>query len=249
MSQDPSLSEIQIGHITSQWAQSSKLPHQYLKSTESTNDLAKAEAFGKDGEESLKVYLTDEQTAGRGRGKNSWLNAEPGSALLSSWSFMLQDPPHPTLTAKLGLGLIRALSSTWPYLTWNLKAPNDIYLNDRKVAGLLTETISQGDDHRLIIGLGLNVWSHPEKVELATHLSMELPEDAPLIGEDWIGFLDRWIFEMSDAVGRGFDELNTSDCEALTFYMNQYSSRERVERVKSDGSIVTSTKTTNWMEL
>lgn len=241
--------EIRIGLITSHWAQRSHLPQRYERSTESTNDLAKTEAFEAAGDESLKVYLTDHQTKGRGRGGNRWIDAQEGSALLSSWSFMLQDPPQPTLTAKLGLALVRALSSTWSFLPWSLKSPNDIFLNDRKVAGLLVETLTQGPDVRLIVGLGLNVWDAPENVD-ATHIARELPQEAPLLGEDWIAFLDRWVFELSDAVGRAEEPLNGTERLAIREFLNRRPSLPApIDEVQADGSLIIAGKKKPWMEL
>jgi biotin-(acetyl-CoA carboxylase) ligase len=55
----------------------------------------------------LSLYLTDEQTKGRGRFDRTWSMPKPGSALISSWSFQIMQPPKPTLTALAGLALIQ----------------------------------------------------------------------------------------------------------------------------------------------
>ena len=77
---------------------------------------------------------------------------------------MLQDYVQPTLSPLVGLALYKACSGTWPFLNWNLKAPNDLYISNKKVAGLLIETVTQGDDIRLLVGLGLNVLATPDQV-------------------------------------------------------------------------------------
>lgn len=240
--------DIRIGHISSQWAKGSNVPCRYERTTGSTNDLAKDEAFDAAAEDAIKAYFTDHQTKGRGRGNNVWTDTVEGSGLLSSWSFALQDPPQPTLTPRLGLALARALSATWNFLPWSIKAPNDIYLFDKKVAGLLVETVTQGLDVRLIVGLGLNVWSSPD-LPHATEITAELPENTPLLGEDWIGFLDRWLFELSDAVGRADQPLNSTECFALQDFMNRRPNVPRVDQVLPDGSLVSEGKTTPWMEI
>lgn len=247
---DSPLNDIRIGEISSQWAKGCRLPSRYEKSTTSTNDLAKEEAFAQAAEETVKVYFTEEQSNGRGRGANSWTNPPAGSALLSSWSFALQDPPHPTLTPRLGLALVRALSGTWSFLPWSLKAPNDIYLGSKKVAGLLTETVSQGPDVRLILGLGINVLASPDSVETATHLTDSLPDGAPLLGEDWIGFLERWMFELSGVVAMADDqELTSTERRALVDFMNRRPKAAKVEDVLADGGLVIGGITKPWMEI
>lgn len=246
---DNAAPDIRIGLISSRWAERSHLPHLYERSTASTNDLAKGEAFEAAADESLKVYFADHQTQGRGRGANRWLDSQEGSALLSTWSFALQDPPQPTVTPKLGLALVRALSSTWNFLPWSLKAPNDVFLNDRKVAGILVETLTQGPDVRLIVGLGLNVWDAPESVD-ATFIAQELPREAPLLGEDWIAFLDRWVFELSDAVGRADEPLNSTETLALRDFLNRRPSLPApIDEVLPDGSLVIAGQKKPWMVL
>ncbi len=248
---DSPFADIKIGQITSRWAQGTKLPCHYAPSMESTNDLAKAEAFDEAAEEALKVYLADHQTKGRGRGQNSWIDLEPGSSLLSSWSFALQDPPQPTLTPRLGLALVRALSSTWPFVNFVLKAPNDILVDGKKIAGLLAEVVSQGLDVRLVVGLGLNVWSSPQQsVSTSTHLTAELPENIPLLGEDWIGFLERWTFELSDGAARATEELSTTERRALQDFMNRHKALKiPVDEVLADGGLIIAGKRKPWMEL
>jgi BirA family biotin operon repressor/biotin-[acetyl-CoA-carboxylase] ligase len=65
----------------------------------------------------------------------------------------------------VGLSLYRAFGHH-PELKFSdqfyIKPPNDLYLGKKKVAGLLIEVVSQGPDHhQVIIGLGLNLFSHP----------------------------------------------------------------------------------------
>lgn len=249
MSKDSALSDIRIGEISSRWAKGSNVPVRYERSTGSTNDLAKEEAFDAAGDDAIKIYFADHQTKGRGRGANTWTDAAEGSSLLSSWSFMMQDPPQPTLTPRLGLALARSLSATWNFLPWSIKSPNDIYLFDKKVAGLLVETVTQGLDVRLIVGLGLNVWASPDALPNATEITAELPENTPLLGEDWIGFLDRWLFELSDAVGRATEPLNSTECFAIMDFMNRRPNVPKIDQVLPDGSFVSEGKKKVWMEI
>jgi BirA family transcriptional regulator, biotin operon repressor / biotin---[acetyl-CoA-carboxylase] ligase len=248
---DSPLKDIKLGKITAEWAKARQMKAFYKESLPSTNDRAKEEAFKPEvQEENIILYLSEHQSKGRGRNQNSWIDASPGSCLLSSWSFYLQDVPVPVTSPRAGLALFKAAVGTWSFLNWSLKAPNDLYLNDKKVAGLLLETLTQGDESRLIVGLGLNVTEHPGSVETATSLVENLPAGVPLLGEDWIGFLDRLFFELTVVIERNQDELSPSECGALVHALNLRPGKtEKYISITSDGNIETSERIIPWSSL
>lgn len=251
MAKDNPVSDIRIGQVTSQWAEGNHLYVAYQKEMTSTNAIAKEEAFAENlMEESLCLYVTDHQTAGRGRGKNTWIDARPGSSLLSSWSYLLGVKPQPTTSCLVGLAVYRACSTTWPFLAWNLKAPNDIYIGDKKVAGILLENVAQGDEVRLIVGLGLNVTGSPEDVDTATSLIESLPAGAPLLGQDYMAFLDRLMFELTDAVSHAEESLSPTDQLSLLTALNQHPLlKEKYTGMEADGSLLIGDKKINWSTL
>lgn len=248
---DSPLKDIRIGLITSQWAENNNLPVFYSPEVRSTNDLAKAEAFNeKLLSESLCLYLTDHQTAGRGRGDHTWSDENPGGSLLSSWSYLLPQNPRPTTSCLVGLALFRACSATWPFLPWNLKAPNDIFIHDKKIGGILLETVIQGGDIRLIMGIGMNLFTSPQKMESATSLVKSLPQGAPLLGEDYMSFLDRLLFELTDAVSRSSRELSPTDRLSLLVALNKHPLlKEKYTGMSPDGSLQINEQKINWMTL
>ncbi|MEN0057515.1 MAG: biotin synthetase [Bdellovibrio sp.] len=248
---DSPVSDIRIGHVTSQWAEDNHLFVCYEKQMASTNARAKEEAFAENLlEESLCLYLSDDQSAGRGRGQNTWMNAAPGSSLLSSWSFLLATKPQPTTSCLMGLAVYRACTGTWPFLPWSLKAPNDIYIGSKKAAGLLLENILQGDEVRLIVGLGLNVMAAPESVSTATSLLQSLPMGAPLLGQDYITFLDRLFYELTDAASRCGEPLTPTDQLSLLTALNCHPLlKEKYTGMSADGSLHIGEKKINWMSL
>lgn len=220
---DTPLSDIRIGEVTTHWGENNHLHVSYQKEVTSTNLLAKDEAFQQGiAEEALCLYVTDSQTAGKGRGKHSWSTPGFGHALLSSWSFLLKTPPQPTTSCLVGLALYRACSTTWPFLNWNLKAPNDIYIGEKKIAGILLETLAQGKQFRLVAGIGFNILASPADLTTATCLIDNLPAGAPLLGQDYIAFLDRFLFELTDAVSRADEPLTTTDQLALLGALNKH---------------------------
>ncbi len=217
--QDSPLIDINIAKVTHAWAESQNISCDFHHTLESTNTLAKNDAFN--GLDAIQVYITEEQTAGRGRADRKWVSPKSGSSLLSSWSFRSTQAPTPYLTAQIGKSLLFAARSTWPYLDFQLKAPNDLLIDTKKIAGLLVETISQGDQFRIIIGLGLNVIAPPVGLTEATHLVSALGEQKlPLLGEDWIQFLDRWLFEICLVIPEAHQELSPTQKSILVSAFN-----------------------------
>jgi len=112
------------------------------------------------------VLVADHQTAGRGRLGRTW-SAEPGTALLVS---VLLRPPLPideipVVLMAAGLAAcdgVEAAAGFRPRLKW----PNDLVVEDRKLAGLLTEAIG-GADPGVVLGLGINVSASAYPAELA----------------------------------------------------------------------------------
>jgi len=104
------------------------------------------------------VLSTGYQTAGRGQRGSLW-QSEPEKNLL--FSLLLRpDFLEPRfafrLTATVATGVANALAEICPDL--KLKWPNDVYVNDRKLGGMLIETVISGNSiDRAICGIGLNV--------------------------------------------------------------------------------------------
>jgi BirA family transcriptional regulator, biotin operon repressor / biotin---[acetyl-CoA-carboxylase] ligase len=107
------------------------------------------------------LILAEQQTAGRGRGANRWWSAEGGltfSLLLNSQALSLPVNRWPLVSLTTGLAVCEAIDPLLgPYSDkTSLKWPNDVYLQGRKLCGILVE----GADHRigaLVIGIGVNV--------------------------------------------------------------------------------------------
>ena len=150
----------------------------YFDSIGSTNDeaLAWAAHDAKD----LSLVVADEQTAGRGRSGRKWLTP-PATAL--AFSLILRPPAagqtHPARTAGLGaLALVDSLLKVG--LRAQIKWPNDVLVRERKVAGILIESVWTGDAlDAFILGMGVNVLAAsvppPEQVFFpATSLEAEL---------------------------------------------------------------------------
>lgn len=226
----------------------------YFETLTSTSDQAKSEApEDLHNQTPLKIYLTREQTQGRGRKKNTWSSPEAGSSLFLTISDSTKLLVSPTLTAKVGLGLIRALSNTFSELEWNLKAPNDIYLGNQKTAGILIENILMGQQTRILIGIGINVLSHPPEIEIATdiqsHLNLKTPHKQITQGE-WFSFLTTFFKELKNIFKTLDQPLDAKECLELKDFLNKHPLlKEPYLLVLPDGSLQSATHTTHWMEL
>jgi BirA family biotin operon repressor/biotin-[acetyl-CoA-carboxylase] ligase len=149
--------------------------HHYYK-IGSTNTAAMAAAAAGIAEGS--VFLAEEQTAGRGRGSRSW-ESERSAGIYCSVVLRPALPPSDVLplTLAAALAVRTALAEVEPRVSLDLKWPNDVLINGRKVCGILAEMHAEATRVRyIIVGVGINVnqKSFPEEIESeATSLRME----------------------------------------------------------------------------
>lgn len=126
----------------------------YILEVDSTNSfLMNSEEFDDDG----TVVLAEEQKKGRGRLQREWLSA-PDKNLTFSILLKKVDPQKVNII-NLGaaLAVSQALANLYQFNT-ELKWPNDVLIKGRKVAGILLESFSKGNElERVVIGIGINV--------------------------------------------------------------------------------------------
>ncbi len=134
------------------------VPHRHYRVTESTNDRARelAEAGAPGG----TVVTAREQTAGRGRRGRVW-TAPEGKALLYSAILRPLDERHLLLPLSVPLAICAAAEALRPGAECQVKWPNDVWLEGRKLAGILIEARPQ--DGWAVIGIGLNLSIAPDE--------------------------------------------------------------------------------------
>ncbi|MDE7229191.1 MAG: biotin--[acetyl-CoA-carboxylase] ligase [Oscillospiraceae bacterium] len=109
------------------------------------------------------AVTAERQTAGRGRHGHSW--EDIGGGMLPM-SVLLVDPPdRETLTARVGLAVCGALEKACGGIKVRtaIKWPNDIIMADRKVCGILCESVCSGDRVYVICGIGINISQSEEQ--------------------------------------------------------------------------------------
>lgn len=104
------------------------------------------------------ICITDHQTRGRGQYERNW-ESNPGANLTFSMVFLpLSSERFHVLTLACALAVVEHLNELDGSAIASIKWPNDVLLNSKKTAGLLTETMFNGNKFdRLVLGVGLNV--------------------------------------------------------------------------------------------
>ena len=160
------------------------------------------------------VAIADEQTMGRGRMNRKWHSVDKKgmwlSLLLRPEILPQQAPQLTLLTATVLADVIQSHTELKPLIKW----PNDILLNNKKAAGILTEMQAEQDRIQyIVIGIGINI-NHteqdiPEDIEnKATSLQIET-------GEEWSTqrFIQYFLEDFEIAYDRylenGFSEVKT----------------------------------------
>lgn len=114
------------------------------------------------------LLVAEHQTAGRGRLGRQWIS-ETGAGrpqALAALTFSLGLPLAPLDWSGLSLAVgVSVVQSLHPEL--RLKWPNDVWLRDRKLAGILIETASVAETRYAVIGVGLNLLA-PSALDLRT---------------------------------------------------------------------------------
>jgi len=123
----------------------------------STNTAAMAAAA--EGAVEGSVFLAEEQTAGRGRGAHVWHSARSTGIYCSS---VLRPalPPSEVLVLSLAVGLAvqAAIQQVDSRVVADLKWPNDVLIEGKKVCGILTEMNAEATRVRyIVVGIGINV--------------------------------------------------------------------------------------------
>ena len=131
------------------------LPVFYEDAVTSTNDVAKAAA--RDSHLKAAVFIAGEQTAGKGRKGRVWAS-RPGQGVYMTFLVRPRTDPEKisglTLAAAVAVcRAIEAVTASKPLIKW----PNDVIVDGRKAAGILTESMINMDGVEFVVcGIGIN---------------------------------------------------------------------------------------------
>lgn len=161
--------------------------------------------------EDKTVVIAKKQTDGRGRLSRRWIDLGEGNIFLSiilkpSQTFA---SVYSNLTQYLSIVLCKILErhGLEPEIKW----PNDVLIDGAKIAGILSETVMQGNCFKgLILGIGINVNSNKEQLstisdKVATALNIELKKDFvndTIISQE---LLDEFFLYYDEFIQKGFE--------------------------------------------
>ena len=144
-----------------------------FSSVTSTNDVA-ISLIEKEKKISGCVY-SEIQTKGRGTYGKNWISNK-GNLFISIFFHLKKNyPPFNEFSVINPLIVSETIKYFCKDKTVSLKFPNDVFLNGKKICGILQETITFKEKSFLIIGIGMNVVSSPKITDLyeATNISFE----------------------------------------------------------------------------
>ncbi|MET0761814.1 MAG: biotin--[acetyl-CoA-carboxylase] ligase [Thermoleophilaceae bacterium] len=172
-------------------------PRVHIRLADSTNERAKELAAA--GAPHGTLVTADEQSAGRGRQGRTWTAPARSAVLMSLVTRQLA----PTLPLAAAVAICEALP-----VRCEIKWPNDIWLERRKLAGILVEGRPQ--EGWAVLGIGLNVTTEsfpPELAEIATSLQLAGVEaTTESVLADLLDSLDEWLAAPDEAVLAAWSE-------------------------------------------
>jgi BirA family transcriptional regulator, biotin operon repressor / biotin---[acetyl-CoA-carboxylase] ligase len=139
-------------------------PRRHFRVVDSTNRVARELAAA--GVPHGTLVTATQQSAGRGRQGRSW-STSPGSSLLMS--LVVRDP-SPILSLVAGVAVAETVAAELPGKATGavqIKWPNDVLVNGRKLAGILVE--GRPAERWAVLGIGLNVAVRPDEFPPELH--------------------------------------------------------------------------------
>lgn len=219
-----------------------------FRETKSTNDLI--ERMARDGAEEGIVVFAEKQTAGKGRLGRVWESpAEKGL-----WfSILLRPKLRPLEAGRLTIGFSNAIAQTLRreyQVDARIKWPNDIFVNGRKLCGILTEMSAEIDSlNHVALGIGINVNIDandfpPELRSIATSLKIERRQeiDRPQLSAALLQGLEAAYPRIQGPsfrdVRREWAELCETIGQEVTVYCGQRTISGSAESIDEDGGLL-----------
>jgi BirA family biotin operon repressor/biotin-[acetyl-CoA-carboxylase] ligase len=213
----------------------------------STQDRARAAAGALPLERSVLI-VADRQTAGRGRGANTWWTGEGSlafSLLIDPARFELPRRAIPQVSLTAAVALIDAISPIVAGQRLGLHWPNDIYVAGRKVAGVLVDGLPNG---RHILGVGVNTNNSPadapdelgESIATLHWLTGRLVDHSKLLTVflNQFAVALRMLAQSPSQLGLRFNELCLQHGEILTVRHGIESTTGRCAGIATDGALL-----------
>ena len=188
---------------------------QTMESTTSTNDLAKI--YANQNSTIPAIFISEEQTAGRGRLGRTFVSPSKSGLYISLCLFptvALEDLS--LITCATAVACVETLEELTGK-SLNIKWVNDLFYQDKKVGGILTEIISDFESQQvqaLIVGMGINLIENPQSFPEELHsivgsmFSSKTEYDNSSFNRNHFiaQFLEKWTFYYQNLSKRDFIE-------------------------------------------
>lgn len=177
-----------------------EMGHQ-LPSVTSTNEWIKNKSIP-----AGSWVIAQDQTNGKGRGSHSWITLGEDHIIFSGKiQIPISEISLPLFSIFTAAAMLRSILAMFPEMEAELsiKWPNDIYRNDKKIAGILIESEIQSGICTIIIGLGMNVYGKeipPELEKKVCYLLDEIPLEGTVerLTYSFIEQLNQYIIKLID---------------------------------------------------
>ena len=216
---------------------------QTMESTTSTNDLAKL--YANQNSTTPAIFISEEQTAGRGRLGRKFVSPSKTGLYISLCLF-------PTIALE-DLSLITCATAvacveTLEELTGkslNIKWVNDLFYQDKKVGGILTEVISDFESQQvqaLIVGMGINLIDSPQSFPEELHSivgsifsSKKEYDNSSFNRNHFIAqFLEKWTFYYQNLSKRDFIESYKEHSNVIGKFVNVFEGNQTYSAYAKD---------------
>lgn len=220
---------------TKNWAIQNQIPCQFLNQTNSTNDTA---LFLKNDLQKPFFIFCNKQSQSRGRKKRKWINSD----FMATWTWKQKLSPHPILSLYLAWFCYKNTCHIWPGLPWSLKAPNDLYLNEKKISGILLE-ILQNSIFQIIIGIGMNVLKTPSLKWASINQYAEVNEN------QWQKFLNLFWNDLLSIQNKSISSLSSQMTIDLKKALEKNKFHKNLIQIAPNGNLIFKDHFISWSSL
>ena len=216
---------------------------QTMETTTSTNDLAKL--YANQNSTTPAIFISEEQTAGRGRLGRKFVSPAKSGLYISLCLFptvALEDLS--LITCATAVACVETLEELTGK-SLNIKWVNDLFYQDKKVGGILTEVISDFESQQvqaLIVGIGINLIDSPQSFPEELHSivgsifsSKEEYNESSFNRNHFIAqFLEKWTFYYQNLSKREFISTYKEHSNVIGKFVNVFEGNQTYSAYAKD---------------
>ena len=149
--------------------------------------------------------IADEQTSGIGRRGNKWVSPKGNIYISFLIKYDLSIENHFLFSALTANSIIKFLNK-YINKNINIKWPNDIIINNKKIAGIMTEIFEHNNIQYIIIGAGINILTSPKIIDYQT-CSLKNYKDNFNYEDLLVNFIESYCNEFKMMTNKNYDQI------------------------------------------